>query len=95
MKESKKQKVERIAVSLGQAVMFKDGSLDADDVMKCFETAERFMNYEQYFKDRDAHIKEVREAEKKRVCGCGNVLKDGERIYDNGWQYGYECSRCR
>lgn len=87
-------RLEPIAIEFAKAIVQKDGAINRNDVIKCFEMAETFSKHKTWIKEYNKHIKEVREAERTRICGCGNVLRDGQRIYDHGWEIGYECSAC-
>lgn len=85
---------EDVALVFASALMQKNGSLSPEGILTCFDTADDFLSHKKWDEMKTLHIKEVSEAEKTRTCGCGHKLKNGERIYDHGWNVGWECSNC-
>ena len=88
------KKVEEIAVIFAGARIQKDGSIGRKDILRCFEMAEDFVRYKEWQRMEKEHYEEVQACEKARTCSCGHKLKNGERIYDHGWEVGFECSNC-
>ena len=87
-------KKDEIALIFAHGIVVKEGSIHEDDVIKCFKMAEIFEGAKYHIEEQRKHFLEIQKANFERICACGHKLKDGERIYDHGWQVGFECSRC-